>query len=459
MGAGRSETRRMAAFAGLLAIASVIVACTTSSVIVPPATGTMSQVTRNTAIAAGASGNVSASCPANTQMTSGGYYVQGTPERFVASASYPTAVDTWTASATARADGPITLYAYANCLHAKFSIGERIVSEDWNAPSHQETAHAVVCPSGTTVTGSGYALRMNGAYVVSAFPGTQAASGELTTPYGTVAAYDQDPTTGSGTSYALCADATMISTAQQQSTRNVTSGDDTAMTVGCSSGVLVGGGFGTSLVDPTTPLYAFRSSAASGFLYWQVDLAYHNDARPLSVIGTALCATLTGPGTPAADTPTVVAGTLPVQDGYPGATPVPFPTPTPIPTPTAIPTPTPAPGPYISLTLTPSQFCQNNPTASQCTGQSGAGGANCKSAGTSADYPTLTLTNIGGQTATWSGTDNVGILVQPASGSLAPNQTATVHLTGVTFALDFTVHISWPVGATTQEVTQVITCV
>jgi hypothetical protein len=444
----------MAAFAALLAVTSVIVACTTSSVVVPSANVSMSQVTRSTTIAASASGSVSATCPANTQLTSGGYAVQGTPERAVATASYPTAADTWTASATARADGPITLAAYANCLHAGFSINEQIVSEDWNAPAKSETIHAVACPSGTTATGAGYALRMSGADVISSFAGMQAASGDLITPYGTVAAYDQDATTGSGTTYALCAASTAIATAQEQTTRSVTSGDDTEMTVGCSNGVLVGGGFGTSQVDPTTPVYAFRSTASPGFLYWQVDLAYHNDARPLSVAAIALCAFFSGAGTPAPDTPTAAAGALPVLDGYPGSTPVPIPSPTAIPTPTPAPTATPPPGPYLSLTVGPSQYCHDNPT--KCSHPSDA---NCSGTSGQYDYPTLTLTNIGGQTATWTAKPGTfSVIAVPASGSILPTQSAAFHLSGTTFA-SFSVSITWPSGDVTQEISQGITCV
>jgi hypothetical protein len=450
----------MAALAALLAVASVIVACTTSSVVVPSANVSMSQVTRSTTIAAGASGTVSATCPANTQLTSGGYAVQGTPERVVATASYPTAADTWTASAMARTDGSITLNAYANCLHASFSMSEQIVSEDWNAPAKSETIHAVACPSGTTVTGAGYALRMSGADVISSFAGTQAASGDQITPYGTVAAYDQDATTGSGTTYALCAASTAVSVAQEQTTRSVTSGDDTEMTVGCSNGVLVGGGFGTSQVDLATPVYAFRSTASPGFLYWQVDLAYHNDARPLTVAAMAVCAFFSGAGTPAPDTPTAAAGDLPVLDGYPNSTPIPIPSPTAIPTATPTPTPTPPPGAYLSLKLSPSQYCTDNPSTCPHNGDSDRNSdAHCSGTSGQYDYPTFTLTNIGGQMATWTARPSaLGVLAVPASGSIQPSQSTPFHLIGTTGS-SFSVSISWPSGDVMQEISQGITCV
>jgi hypothetical protein len=370
MGAGRRGARLWAAGAGLLALAAVSGACTTSALVVPPANATMSQVTSTITLAAGTAGSVSATCPAATQLTSGGYAVEGTPPRFIATASYPSAPDTWTASATAGADGPLTLTASANCLRAGFGIGEQIVAADWSAPAQAETVHAVACPSGTTITGAGYALRLGGADVISSFPGTQAAAGDLTTPYGTVAAYNQALTAGAGTTYALCASASAVSSAQQQTTRTVTAGADTVLTVGCAYGTLVGGGFGTSQVDPATPVYAYRSTATPGFLYWQVDLAYHNAAQPLNVVATALCAAFTGPGSPTAEMPMVAVGALPVQDGYPGATPVPLPTPIPTatPVPTATPTPTPTPTATATATSAPTPTATATATSAPTAG-------------------------------------------------------------------------------------------
>src|SRR5260370_8249853 len=115
-------------------------------------------------------------------MTSGGYYVQGTPQRFVATSSYPIALDTWIVTATALADGPISLAAYANCLHASFSIGERIASLDWNAPAQAESAQDPQCPAGTSVTISAHPLRVSTAYLISAFPSTSTPPAPPTPP-------------------------------------------------------------------------------------------------------------------------------------------------------------------------------------------------------------------------------------------------------------------------------------
>src|SRR5260221_1488178 len=185
---GRFRPQQNAVGATVLVLALVILACGGGTLIVANATVTMSQVSNSTTIAAGTSGSIGATCPAGTQMTSGGYYVQGTPQRFVATSSYPIALDTWIVTATALADGPISLPAYANCLHASFSIGERIASLDWNAPAQAESVQDAQCPAGTSVTSSGYALRVSSAYLISAFPSNLSASGDQTTPYGALAA-------------------------------------------------------------------------------------------------------------------------------------------------------------------------------------------------------------------------------------------------------------------------------
>jgi hypothetical protein len=214
-------------------------------------------------------------------------------------------------------------------------------------------------------------------------------------------------------------------------------------------------------VDPTTPVHFFRDTAVSGFLYWQVDVAYHNDTRPLTVTATALCAFLSGPNTPAGSTPTpdtTLAG--PPQDGYPDATPLPLPTatPNPTPTPTATPTPTPtatpttptptttpALGPLLSVSVGFSNYCQQN--QGKCANPTDAV---CAGSGSQDNYPILTLSDSGGQPLSWvATTTSASFIVSPSSGTLTAGQSQSVRIGGPV-SYDFTVTFSWE-GHTTPE--------
>lgn len=102
---------------------------------------------------------VTASCAGGDVALSGGYTLDD-PLAFVTS-SYPSGAAAWTITAHDEGqDGgshPVTVTAYAECLHANFAAGVGAVAATPVVPADSNPHEATVnCPAGTIVTGGGF---------------------------------------------------------------------------------------------------------------------------------------------------------------------------------------------------------------------------------------------------------------------------------------------------------------
>lgn len=142
----------------LLLLVPLISACSDNPHQLPlKITAQMVQYTKTSArIAVGASGSVTASCPAGEQMLSGGYGVDAFESANIMS-SYPSGPNAWTVSTLNNASPSwIVLSASVNCLRANVSVGARIVRKTVNISYEAAQSATAQCPPGAVVTGGGY---------------------------------------------------------------------------------------------------------------------------------------------------------------------------------------------------------------------------------------------------------------------------------------------------------------
>ena len=142
----------------LLLLPPLISACSDNPHQLPlKITAQMVQYTKTSArIAVGATGSVTASCPAGEQMLSGGYGVDAFESANIMS-SYPSGPNSWTVSTINNASPSwIALSASVNCLRANVSVGARIVHEMVNIANEAAQSMTAQCPPGAVVTGGGY---------------------------------------------------------------------------------------------------------------------------------------------------------------------------------------------------------------------------------------------------------------------------------------------------------------
>jgi hypothetical protein len=240
---------RVALLAGFLVLLLPLAACGNDSGI-PPLTHTASsQIPPNTL------GTVTAHCGSGEQLVGGGVSANYANSGAVV-ASYPSAADAWTVSASSP-DSAFELQAYAYCLQPSMAVAVQVVQ----AQRSGESAIAI-CPSGAVLTSGGYtggAARSSYPTIIRADPTPTPA------PFGEPS--DSHPTMGTGigwtsdvpgakqvTTYALCA--TRGLTASQIAFTSSTFGLFDSGNVHCPTNeqLVTGGGFHVFDIAPVIPL-------------------------------------------------------------------------------------------------------------------------------------------------------------------------------------------------------------
>jgi hypothetical protein len=117
-------------------------------------------------VPAGKRGTVSAVCQPGEQLLSGGFYVYAFEAAADVVASFPSAPDAWTVTDD-NTYGPsyVTIFAYATCLQAPYSVGVRITSSASQSSSNTSRGTTANCPPGAVLTGGGFRGR-----IVSSMP-------------------------------------------------------------------------------------------------------------------------------------------------------------------------------------------------------------------------------------------------------------------------------------------------
>lgn len=209
---------------------------------------------------------VTATCGSGDVVVSGGYLLDD-PLAFVTS-SYPSSATAWTVTAHDEGqDGgshPVTVTAYADCLHANVSVAMVPVVLVPSIPSdgafHEAT---VACPAASVVTGGG-------------FRGTNATQETIPATNGwAVSLGVQLGASAKPSIYALCTTQHIVAASHSKATKNPVTGTGTTLTVACPTGTLmVGGGGQTVSYGNVTNL------AANGTLtQWVMDV------KALGVVG------------------------------------------------------------------------------------------------------------------------------------------------------------------------------
>lgn len=179
---------------------------------------------------------VSATCANGDVVVSGGYTVDD-PLAFVTS-SFPSSAGAWTITTHDEGqDGgshPVTVTAYADCLHANFAAGVSVASAT-PVLQHDGLYHdkSVACPQGTVLTGGGF--RASG--TTKSIPSGNGWTVALAATQGSPA----QPKL-----FALCAAHHLTASATAKKSANPILGQGADLTVSCPGGtLLVGGGADT----------------------------------------------------------------------------------------------------------------------------------------------------------------------------------------------------------------------
>ncbi len=235
----------------------------------------------STTIPAGASDhNVTVGCQPGEQLLSGGFFISSSNGAHSADSSYPSSNTTWTVSAHNAGATAITLYGYAGCLAANFSLGMTVVS------SNSSAAH---CPAGGIITGGGY-IYNSGDYTFDEGP----IPGPNSVPSGPPNTWEETLASANVSMFGMCA------------TQNIT-GHPVAASAGaiitdvghytdvvsatCPSGqILTGGGY--EVYDTSFPLiqHYFQSApnASGNWLVGGYATEFSSDSE-----GVAICNTFT----------------------------------------------------------------------------------------------------------------------------------------------------------------------
>jgi hypothetical protein len=208
---------------------------------------TMQRMTSSTSVGAGVTGAVSvtAYCPLETAMLSGGYVLGGGDN--AASTQIlqdrPNTSSSWTVVAeNAAVGGPYTLTTYADCLNSKTPPVTLIVNTPVSSPADSNFHEAsAACPGGSVVTGGGFA---SGIGAEASLPSTGVGPAQSANAWYTQIGMTQDQTQTPAV-YAVCVSSTSSFVAGSLPTTSqpitTTSGD---LSVSCPAGqLLVGGGF------------------------------------------------------------------------------------------------------------------------------------------------------------------------------------------------------------------------
>lgn len=226
---------------------------------------------------------VSATCASGDVLVSGGYLVDD-PLVFVTS-SFPSSATAWTVTAHDEGqDGgshPVTVTAFADCLHANFAAEVSIVSATPSIPNDSNAHEATVnCPAGSMVTGGG-------------FRGTNGTNETVPATNGWTAALAvQIGGSAKPSLYALCASKHLAATSQPKTTQDPIVGTGTSATVSCPSGTLLVGGGGSAIGYGNMTSVAANGTLTQWALQVKALYVVGGPASTYSVADYAVCATV-----------------------------------------------------------------------------------------------------------------------------------------------------------------------
>lgn len=238
-------------------------------------------------VANGSSGTVTASCQGSDQLVGGGYYIQDSNQLYNGESSYPSSANSWTASASNNTSQTMTLWAYADCLHANFSVGIQIVSDTVSVPVQMTRTANAACPAGSVVTGGGFKTTPgNTGWVIASNPGI--------TPPGWGVATQAQFGGIIEIAYALCATKNLAQGGNPSTTFSVPASSAGQNSLGCGSGqLLTGGGYsdiGTASFGNN--LY-YLDGPSSNFSTWFAEVYNRDSTSSHTASVWADCVTVT----------------------------------------------------------------------------------------------------------------------------------------------------------------------
>jgi hypothetical protein len=202
---------------------------------------------------------VTATCASGDVVLGGGWSLDDPLARVTS--SFPASASAWTITAHDEGqDGgshPVTVTAYAECLHANFAAGVNPVSSTPNiAPGGNPQAEHVDCPSGTVLTGGGVR-------------GVEATV--ETTPTGngwTAQLFVQQGSSNKPELFAVCAASHLASAGLVNATTQFQANNNADVSASCPSGTLLAGGGVNVDADTISSL-----AANSGMTKWQAHIS------------------------------------------------------------------------------------------------------------------------------------------------------------------------------------------
>jgi len=221
----------------------------------------------NTSIPASGQGSAQANCPSGSVLTAGGYAYQTYPETFVKTMS--ASGNSWVVYGVNQLGTAKSLNAYAICLHNSGGTSSQVYAQV-SVPAGSNGHATVACPSGSVVTGGGFASSAD----FRVYNTSKDGNGWQTWAHN-----------NSGSSkllnvYAMCLSGTTATTSQVLTSGTIPANSYKGIEGACPSGQLVtGGGFAAqdSLVmyntsmtssDPATWItYAKNTSGSDRTIY------------------------------------------------------------------------------------------------------------------------------------------------------------------------------------------------
>jgi hypothetical protein len=195
--------------------------------------------------------HVTTSCNAGEQMLSGGFFIDSPDGNHSADSTYPSSLTTWTVTAHNASASAITLWSYAGCLSANFSLGMTIVTSSTQAK----------CPSGGVITGGGYVYH-SGSTTFDEGP----IPGPLSAPSGPPITWEELYASANVTVYGMCATQNITGHRVAASTSAILTdiGQFTdVVSAACPSGQFLTGG-GYEIYDNSFPLIQHYFESAPG---------------------------------------------------------------------------------------------------------------------------------------------------------------------------------------------------
>jgi hypothetical protein len=239
-------------------------------VLPPPAVApTTTYASSTKTIAAGTADSATATCPAGSVVTGGGYMVD------INVWAYTQLKDGngWTVYAKNNTGGNSNMLSYAICLTYPSASTSQVIDSITVAAG--DVGNKVVnCPAGSVVTGGGYTGKQDG--TLWTYASLQNGNGWQ------VSAKNSGGGSTTYNVYAICLSGTSLTIVSVSGNTDVTPGGNGLAGVGCPAGkVIVGGGFGLS-----NDLVAFAMLMSSG--EWRI-YAHNTDGHTRAVITRAMC--------------------------------------------------------------------------------------------------------------------------------------------------------------------------